>query len=289
VNNGTLRVDGSAASGVTVNSGGTLGGVGTINGTVNIANGATLSPGASPGTLTINGDLGLNDTSTLTYELGISSDLTVVNGNLTLDGVVNVTNAGGLGNGNYTLITYTGSLADNTLNVGTLPSPFSGSISNDLVNKRVVLVVTGGAPPNPFTTWQSQYFGCTGCAQAQGGADPDGDGMSNTNEFLAGFNPTNSSAYAHIISITRSNNDVKITYLGSNGDTNYAGGPSIRTNILEFGTGTANGSYTTNFTGTVQTDVLNNGSGVGAAVTVTDVGGATNSPAHYYRVRVLAP
>jgi fibronectin-binding autotransporter adhesin len=287
VNAGTLLVNGSVASGVNVNSGGTLGGSGTINGSVSIADGATLSPGASPGTLTINGNLGLNDTSILAYELGASSDLTVVNGDLTLDGVVNVTNSGGLGNGNYTLIAYTGSLSDNTLNVGTLPSPFSGSISNDLVNKRVVLVVSGGAPPDPFATWQNQYFGCTNCPQALPGADPDGDGMSNTNEFLAGFNPTNSAAFLHVISIAKSGNDINVTYLGANGDS--SGSPGPKTNVLEFSTGTGAGSYTNNFVSAGVTNILTGGSGVGQITNMIDSGGATAVPSRFYRVRVLVP
>ncbi len=287
VNAGTLLINGSVASGVNVNSGGRLGGSGTINGAVSIADGATLSPGASVGILTINGNLTLNNTSTLAYELGVSSDRTVVNGDLTLDGVVNVSNAGGLANGNYTLITYTGALTDNILNVGTLPSPFTGSVSNDLVNKRVVLVVSGGAPPDPFATWQNQYFGCTNCPQALPGADPDGDGMSNTNEFLAGFNPTNSTAYLHIINVARSGNDINVTYLGANGDIN--GSPGPKTNVLEFTTGAAGGVYSNNFTSAGVTNILTGGTGLGVVTNMVDVGGATNTPARYYRVRVLAP
>src|SRR5205814_797068 len=34
-----------------------------------------------------------------------------------------------------------------------------------------------------FASWQSQYFGCTNCAQAAPDADPFGKGMSNTNQF----------------------------------------------------------------------------------------------------------
>jgi T5SS/PEP-CTERM-associated repeat protein len=55
--NGTLtvRASGTVNGNVTINATGTLSGDGTINGIV-VNNGGTVSPGASPGTLTINGD-----------------------------------------------------------------------------------------------------------------------------------------------------------------------------------------------------------------------------------------
>jgi fibronectin-binding autotransporter adhesin len=281
----TLDVSGHTGGGITLEAGQTLAGNGSVIGNVTMADGSTLSPGTSAGTLTVNGDLVLNGATTLAYELGTNSDRTVVNGNLTLDGTVNVANAGGLAAGDFILISYTGSLVDNGLNVGTLPGGFSGVVSNDLVNKRVVLAVSGGG--DPFATWQNQYFGCTGCPQAAGGADPDGDGMINTNEFLAGFNPTNSAAYLRIISVTRSGSDINVTYLGANGDS--AGSPGPKTNVLEFTTGTGTGSYTNNFASTGLTNILSGGVGLGTNITVTDIFGATNAPARYYRVRVLAP
>jgi autotransporter-associated beta strand protein len=49
ITGGTLRVNGSIASAVTVSTGGTLGGVGTVFGPVTLS-GGNLSPGSSPGT-----------------------------------------------------------------------------------------------------------------------------------------------------------------------------------------------------------------------------------------------
>jgi hypothetical protein len=145
----------------------------------------------------------------------------------------------------------------------------------------------------PFTAWQDHYFTPAelGTPTFSGpNADPLGKGMSNTNQFLAGFNPTNSAAYLHIISIAKeTNNNVVMTYLGANGDTTYSDGPSSRTNVLEFTTGTATGSYTNNFTSTGQTNILSGGTGLGVVTNMTDSGGATNKPSRYYRVRVLAP
>jgi len=147
----------------------------------------------------------------------------------------------------------------------------------------------GGGPSDPFATWQGQYFsGGSGNPNAAPGADPDGDGMINTNEFLAGFNPTNSAAYLHIISIARTDGtNVTVTYLGSSGDSSYMGGPTSRTNVLESTTGTPP-SYTNNFVSTGQTNVLSGGTGLGQQATFVHTNGATG-PARYYRVRVLVP
>ena len=131
VNSGTLLVNGSlGTTAVSVSNGATLGGVGSIAGSVALASGATLSPGLSPGTLTI-GSLNLSNGSILDYELSVSSvvgggvnDLVVVTGNLTLDGMLNVTNAGGFGAGTYTLMTYGGGLTDHGLAFGLLPAGF---------------------------------------------------------------------------------------------------------------------------------------------------------------------
>ncbi len=145
--------------------------------------------------------------------------------------------------------------------------------------------LTGAPPSDPFTTWRFTYFGCTNCPQALPGADPDGDGMSNTNEFLAGFNPTNSAAYLRIISIVNSGSDVRVTYLGANGDS--SGSPGPKTNVLEFTAGTGGGSYSNNFASTGQTNILSGGTGSGVITNMVDPGGATNVPSRYYRVRVL--
>jgi hypothetical protein len=145
--------------------------------------------------------------------------------------------------------------------------------------------ITVTAPLTPFQAWQNYYFPGGG-AGAAGTADPDGDGISNTNEFLTGFNPTNSSAALRIIGLVRTNNDMRITYLGANGDLNGSLGP--KTNVLDFTVGTARG-YSNNFVTTGITNVLSGGSGLGTNVTVTDVGGATSVTQRYYRVRVLVP
>jgi len=92
---GETRLAGGSLSGGTFNfTGGTLSGTGTINGTV--VNGAVVSPGSSPGTLTINGNYTQTAAGVLQMELGgltpgSGFDRLVVNGQATLAGALNVT------------------------------------------------------------------------------------------------------------------------------------------------------------------------------------------------------
>ena len=185
-----------------------------------------------------------------------------------------VTNSGGANfNHTYAAGTYTVALtASNAIGTSTL-------VSNNLIS-----VVTA------LQAWQLHYFGCTNCAQAQPSADPDGTGMSNTNRFLAGFNPTNPAAYPHIISIANTNTtDINVIYLGANGDNTWSPGIASRTNVLELTAGMAGGGYSSNFVSANVTNILGGGAGTGIVTNMIDAGGATNSPSRYYRVRVLVP
>ncbi|MEA2891646.1 MAG: hypothetical protein QOI05_2439, partial [Bradyrhizobium sp.] len=93
---GNLRVNGSVASSVAVQSGATLSGTGSVGGLVTVQSGGTLSAGQSPGTLTL-GALNLNSGSMSVFELGspgvvggATNDLVNVTGNLTLGGTLSV-------------------------------------------------------------------------------------------------------------------------------------------------------------------------------------------------------
>jgi hypothetical protein len=150
-----------------------------------------------------------------------------------------------------------------------------------------------GAPPSdPFTTWQNFYFTPAELANPNfsgPNADPLGKGINNTNQFLAGFSPTNSAAYPHVISIVRTDGtNITVTYLGASGDNSYTGGPASRTNVLEVSAGTANGSYSNNYVSTGITNILSGGSGLGQVATMVHTNGASSST-QYYRVRVLVP
>jgi fibronectin-binding autotransporter adhesin len=83
INAGTLAVNGSLASPVTVNSGGTLGGTGTINNTVAVASGGVFAPGNSIGTTVVNGSATFAAGSTYRVEVDAAgnSDRISVTGN----------------------------------------------------------------------------------------------------------------------------------------------------------------------------------------------------------------
>lgn len=135
VNGGSLYVNGdqtAATAMTTVANGATLGGAGIVGGSVTLASGGALAPGdvGAIGTLTINGNLTLASGSVLNYDIGAvdgsnqPSDLINVKGNLTLAGVLNIhsTTGGDLGPGIHRLINYSGSLVDNGLALGSMPS-----------------------------------------------------------------------------------------------------------------------------------------------------------------------
>ena len=170
VSGGTLLVNGTqAASAVTVASGARLGGTGSLGG-VTVANGGTLL-GAAGGTLTMTG-LTLNPDSRLGLTLGAPSTtgLFQVNGNLTLDGTLDVTSAPGFGAGLYRVFNYTGSLVDNGLQVGALPSAaYVPTVQTSVANQVNLLVGVGALPiwAGGSGTWSASATG-TGFSSADG-------------------------------------------------------------------------------------------------------------------------
>ena len=100
--------------------------------------------------------------------------------------------------------------------------------------------------------------------------DPDGDGMSNLQEFLAGTDPTNSASYFHITSVVSSGNDLAVTWMMGSG----------KTNALQ----AMAGSYydTNNYA-----DIFIVTNTVGPTTNYLDLVAATNAPARYYRVHLV--
>jgi beta-glucanase (GH16 family) len=127
-------------------------------------------------------------------------------------------------------------------------------------------------PLTPFAQWQTLYFGNPTNANAAADGDPDGDGISNTNEFLAGTDPTNSASLFGITSVTTEGDDLRVTWMMG----------SSKTNALQATFGDVDGDYLTNFA-----DIFTVTNTVGTSTNYLDAGATTNSPTRYYRVRLV--
>ena len=174
VSAGSLFVNGSLANGpVSVASGATLGGIGTLGGAVTVANGGKLAPGVGgPGTLTV-GSLILNGVANLNFDLGTPgvvggvNDLLQVTGSLTLDGNLNIANAGGFGFGSYRLINFGGALTNNGLVLGTTPAGFTGDFTvQTSVAGQVNLIVS---PASGILFWDGSQLVANGVVNGGSG------------------------------------------------------------------------------------------------------------------------
>lgn len=195
VNAGGLLVNGTLNSAnVLVGSGASLGGSGQLAGTVTLANGSTLTAGTGGTPLSVGG-LNLSSGTNLDFSLGApgaSTSVVNVAGNLTLDGTLNVTDAGGFGTGVYQLFRYGGSLTDNGLAYGTLPSgilPGALTLQTALANQVNLLVQT---TPGQVQFWNGGTTNPDGTITGGSGTwgpgtnwtDPNGtQGQASTNQF----------------------------------------------------------------------------------------------------------
>jgi PKD repeat protein len=128
----------------------------------------------------------------------------------------------------------------------------------------------------PWEIWQNKYFNCIGCSQAAGNVDADGDGISNTNEFLAGTDPTNSMSALRIISVVRqAGTNIVVTWTA-------VGGKSY---VVQTNAPPTNGSYTNNFAD-LSAPINVPGNGGDTTAVYTNWAGATNIPSLYYRIRL---
>ncbi|MCL2761360.1 MAG: autotransporter outer membrane beta-barrel domain-containing protein, partial [Desulfuromonadales bacterium] len=147
---------------------------------------------SGPGTLTIGGNLTVGNGSTLNYQFGAanvvggpSNDLTVVGGNLTLDGgTLNVaqTEGGAFIPGVYRVINYGGTLTNNGgLTLGTLPTTNTTDYTvQTSVNNQVNLIYTGGLG---FGYWDGDpaSAGTGGIGVANDGTIQGGNGVWDAN------------------------------------------------------------------------------------------------------------
>ncbi|HTS18944.1 MAG TPA: hypothetical protein VMP11_15330 [Verrucomicrobiae bacterium] len=233
--------------GATALSQGTLtvaGGTSTVSSTLMIGN---LSSNVGVGEMTIAGGVFAVTNATHTATLNVLNGTVSVNGGTLLVDTLVVTNNSGrfLHNGG-TIIARTLVLDPN-------------------------LSASGDALPN---WWKQQYgldpLSSNGVNGVDG--DPDGDGLSNLQEYLMGTNPTNGSSAFRIISVTQTGNDILLTW------TTHGGHANVVQAAPEPG-----GSYST-----ISPLITIPGSG-DMTTNYLDVGGATNTPARFYRVALAQP
>ncbi|WGD29981.1 autotransporter-associated beta strand repeat-containing protein [Ancylobacter sp. WKF20] len=163
---GTVALTGSVAGDVSVGDGASLSGTGSVAQTVHLLYGGTLE-GGQPTGLTMGG-LDMQSGSNLNVTLGAPSGSGVftVNGNVTLDGTLNVTQAPSFGAGIYRLASYTGSLTDNGLDVASLSDGLLGGVQTSVAGQVNLVVETTGSPTlfwnGPYTTATQTVEGGTG-------------------------------------------------------------------------------------------------------------------------------
>ncbi|WP_167522270.1 autotransporter-associated beta strand repeat-containing protein [Brucella tritici] len=139
INDGYLQVNSELGGSVNLASTtAAVGGAGKIDGDVNVGSGTLRGQGGQ--TLTIGGNLTLAANSTTNVQWGSVSQQAAfhVDGNLTMDGTLNVGDTGGFGRGTYKLFTYDGTLTDNGLSFGDVPG---GQATKDRMS--VVTAYTG--------------------------------------------------------------------------------------------------------------------------------------------------
>jgi T5SS/PEP-CTERM-associated repeat protein len=130
------------------------------------------------------------------------------------------------------------------------------------------LSAVGDGIPNGW----KQQFGFDPFDPNLASADPDGDGFTNLQEFRNGTDPLDpNSTPFRITAITQEDDDIRIAWMAGTG----------KTNALQ--TAVGNGGYDTN----AFADIFIVTNTIGNVTNYLDVGGATNAPSRYYRVRLV--
>jgi len=271
INAGTLNITGalSGSGAVTVNNGGKLAGSGSVAGSTTVASGGTIAPGngggGAAGTLTLSGGLTLNSGAVLNLDLAgtSASDKLAVSGTFSATGTttINLTALGGFaGSGTYPLITGASGISSGNFAIGVMPSGYVGALgaSGGTLNLTVMTVQEN---------WRLTYFGTTAnSGNAADAADPDGDGMTNTQELSSGTSPTDPASVLKISQLQASNGDIVLSF------------PTVTGKIyrVERSDTLQDGSWVT-----VQGGIA----GTGGTIQVSDTGGSAQ-PKRFYRIAV---
>jgi fibronectin-binding autotransporter adhesin len=278
VQGGALKVNGTLAASVQIDSGSTLTGDGAVLGAVTVANGGILQ--GHEGVSLQTGALTLNASSIIDAGLGAAGgpQLFVVEGALTLDGQVNITDTGGFGPGVYKLIAYTGALVDHGLTIGTTPAGTpAGSLTVQTNQAQVIDVVYAAGSTLQF--WNGAVTSPNG--QINGGAGTWKLGSTNWTDA----NGASSSAWGGVGAVLQGTSGT-VTIDNSGG--------AVTANFIQFASsGFSIGGGTLTLTGVTPT--IRVGDGVSATsatissviagpggLTLTDIGALTLSGANTY-------
>ncbi|MGD1018918.1 MAG: hypothetical protein ABSA12_06320 [Verrucomicrobiia bacterium] len=101
------------------------------------------------------------------------------------------------------------------------------------------------------------------------------DGSTNFHSTVVDHGTIVEASYFQVVSLAQQSNDMNIVWTTVGG----------RSNVVQFSTGDASGNYSNNFTD-LSTAVAIPGTTLGTT-NFLDVGGATNTPSRYYRVRLV--
>jgi T5SS/PEP-CTERM-associated repeat protein len=164
-------------------------------------------------------------------------------------------------------------LAGGTLTVDTLVVTNAGAMfihtGGTLIYRNLQLDPNQSVVGDGIPNWWKQQYGLDPFDPNVANADPDHDGMSNLQEYLAGTNPTNAASCLKITSVTMTNGNVRVSW-------SAVGGKSyvLQTNsILGSAFADASPVITVPGTGQVVTNYL-------------DLGNATGNATRLYRIRL---
>jgi hypothetical protein len=146
-----------------------------------------------------------------------------------------------------------------------LITPNDGFADGQTFNTASVFVPVDADGNGINDDWEVQYFGHIGIDP---NADPDGDGFSNLQEFLAGTDPNDSSSALRITEIVINDPDIVISFTSC---TNKFYDLQFNDDLI-----------TTNWIATVT-----NIPGTATITSATDLGGALSLSNRFYRVRLL--
>jgi len=254
-----------------VNNGSALSGIGSMAGAVTVNSGGAIAPGnggaGGAGTLTLSGGLTLGNGAVLNLDLAgtTTSDKLAVSGTFSASGTttINITALGSFaGSGTYLLITGASGISAGNFALGTVPAGYVCTLGASSGNLSLTVMTQQ-------ESWRLANFGTTAnSGNAADGADPDGDGMTNAQEFAAGTDPNSAASVLRVSQIQPGGNDIVVSF------------PSVlgKTYRLEYSDTLQSGSWVT---------LQNNIAGTGNPISVTDVGGAGQAR-RFYRI-VLIP